>query len=58
MRDVLRRDLGCRDGLRVKKIADPALGTPEFEEKGHFAKEVLGIKDWGEVRHRGPVTRE
>lgn len=35
-----------------------ALGTPEFEEKGHFAKEVLGIKDWSEVRHRGPVTGE
>ena len=35
-----------------------ALGTPEFEEKGHFSKEVLGIKDWCEVRHRGAVTGE
>ncbi|MEK7951923.1 hypothetical protein [Luteolibacter soli] len=35
-----------------------ALGAPGFEEKGRFAKEVLGIKDWSEVRHRGPVTGE
>ena len=35
-----------------------AVGAPEFEEKGHFAKEVLGIKDWSEVRHRGLVMGE
>lgn len=34
-----------------------ALGTPEFEAKAEFAKEVLGIKDWAEVPYRGEIRR-
>nr|CAA9267321.1 hypothetical protein AVDCRST_MAG63-2817 [uncultured Armatimonadetes bacterium] len=32
-----------------------ALGTDNEEKSAAFAKSVIGIRDWSEIRHRGPI---
>ncbi|WP_226895384.1 DUF5722 domain-containing protein, partial [Luteolibacter marinus] len=46
------------DPLGIKPIwhVYRAIGTDHEEEAFEFAKEIIGIRNWEEVRHQGPVT--